>query len=65
MWFFSAEKKIIAYKAEQINKMTTTYFHSKFVILWIFSALQAVLSFSAWEKPRDSTPNNGQKLEDI
>ena len=35
------------------------------VILWICPALQAVLSFSAWEKPRDSTPNNRQKLEDI
>ena len=30
-----AEKKIPAFKAEQINKMTT--------ILWIFSALQAVI----------------------
>ena len=26
------------------------------VILWVYSALQAVLSFSAWEKSRDSTP---------
>ena len=26
------------------------------VILWICSALQAVISFSAWEKSRDSTP---------
>ena len=34
------------------------------VILWICSALQAVLSFSAWEKSRDSTPNS-QKLEDM
>ena len=34
------------------------------VILWICSALKAVLSFSAWEKLRDSTPNS-QKLENM
>ena len=28
------------------------------VILWICSALQAVLSLSAWEKSRDSTRNS-------
>ena len=34
------------------------------VILWIWSTLHAVLSFSEWEKSRDSTPNS-QKLEDM
>ena len=34
------------------------------VILWILSALQAVLSYSAWENSRESTPNS-QKLEDM
>ena len=34
------------------------------VILWICSSLQGVLSFSAWEKSRDSTPNS-PKLEDM
>ena len=34
------------------------------VILWICSALQAVLIFSAWEKSRDSIPNS-QKLEEM
>ena len=34
------------------------------VILWIFSALQVVLSFSAWEKSLESTPNR-QKWKHI
>ena len=28
------------------------------VILWIYSALQAVISFSAWDKSRDSGAKN-------
>ena len=49
-----------------------TIWHSKWllfwvkivVILWIWSALQAVISFSAWDKTCDSTANS-QKLEDM
>ena len=53
------EKKRIAFKKVQIHKITTIFtqndnleqFWAKvFVILWICSALQVVLSFSAWEK---------------
>ena len=70
--FSQAEKERTACKAQQIHKMTTIFtqninlgpFWVKIVILWICSALQAVLSFSAWEKSRDSTPNS-QKLEDM
>ena len=60
-----------AWKAEQIHKMTTIFtqkdnlgpFWVKIVVsLWICSGLQAVLSFSAWEKSQDSTPNS-PKLE--
>ena len=56
----------------QIHKMTNDFtlndnlglFWVKIVvILWICSALQAVLSFSAWEKSRDSTRNR-PNLED-
>ena len=71
--FSQDEKERTACKAEQIHKMTTIFnqkdnlgpFWVKIVvILWICSALQAVLSFSAWEKSRDST-RNSQKLEDM
>ena len=71
--FFQAEKERTACKAEQIHKMTTIStqndnlgpFWVKIVVsLWICSALQAVLSISAREKSRDSTPNS-QKLEDM
>ena len=68
--FCQAEKERTACKAEQIQKMIIVSTHNGprlsfwVVILWICSALQAVLSFSAWEKSRDSTPN-GQKLEDM
>ena len=71
--FAHAEKERTACKAEQIHKMTTIFTQNDnlgpfwvkiIVILWICSALQAVLSFSAWEKSRDSTPNS-QKLEDM
>ena len=71
--FSQAEKERTACKVEQIHKMTTNVTHKDnlgpfwvkiVVILWIFSALQAVLSFSAWEKSRDST-RNSQKLEDM
>ena len=64
--FSQAEKERIACKAEQIHKMTTIFTQKDNlgpfwvnigVILWIFSALQAVLSLSAWEKSRDSTRN--------
>ena len=70
--FSHAEKERIACKAEQIHKMTIftlndnlgPYLLKIVVILWVYSALQAVLSFSAWEKSRDST-SNSQKLEDM
>ena len=54
-YFFHAEKERIACKAEQIQKMTTIFTQNDnlepfwlkiVVILWICSALQAVLSFS-------------------
>ena len=71
--FFQAEKERTACKAKQIHKMTIIcsqndnlglFWVKTVVILWICSTLQAVLSFSAWEKLRDSTPNS-QKLEDM
>ena len=34
------------------------------VIFWICSALQSIISFSSWDKLRDSTANI-QKLEDM
>jgi hypothetical protein len=54
--FSLAEKKRTGCKAEQIHKMTTIlsqkdnlglFWVKIVVILWIYSALQAVLSFSA------------------
>ena len=71
--FSHAEKERSACKAEKIHKMTTIFnqdgsrlsFYVKMaVILWIWTALQAVRSFSAWEKSRDSTPNS-QELGDM
>ena len=68
--FSLAEKeRTAACKAEQIYKITTIYtqkdnigpFWVKIVFLWIFSALQPVLSFSIWEKSRDSTRNSSSK----
>ena len=41
------------------NSQNDIYFHSNWsldVILWVCSALKAVISFSAWVKSRDSTP---------
>ena len=60
------KKERTAFKADQIRKMTTIFTQNgpslslwvkMVVILWICSALQAVLSFSAWERSRDSTRN--------
>ena len=71
--FSQAEKEGTACKAGQIHKMTTIFTQNDnlgpfwvkiVVILWICSDLQAVLSFSAWEKSRDSARNR-QKLEDM
>ena len=68
-----AERDITASKAEQIYKTTTIFtqngskmlFWMKMVvILWICSVLQAIISFSAWEKSRDSGANS-PKLEDM
>ena len=67
------EKERTAFKAEQIHKMTTiitqngprlSFWVKMVVILWICSALQAALSFSAWEKPHDSS-GNSQKLGEV
>ena len=59
-------------QAEQMYKIATIFTENdnlapfwvkmKIVILWICSALQVVLFFSAWEESRDSTPNS-QQLE--
>ena len=71
--FSHTEKERTACKSDRIHKMTTIFTQNGLrlsfwvkivVILWICSALQAVLSFLAWEKSRDSTPNS-QKLEDM
>ena len=60
-YFSQAEKERTSCKAEQIHKMTIFFtqngprllFWGKIVvILWIFSALQAVLSFSATQLPK-------------
>ena len=68
-----AEKETNNGKAEQIHKMTTIFTQNDnlgpfwviiVVILWICSALQTVLSFSAWQKLNDSARNN-QKLGDM
>ena len=62
--FSQAEKERTACKAVKIHKMTTIftqngprlYFWLKIiVILWICTTFLAVLSFSAWEKSRNST----------
>ena len=62
-----AEKERTACKAGQIHKMATIFTKNDnlgpfgvkiIVILWICSALEAVLSFSALEKLRDPTPNS-------
>jgi hypothetical protein len=59
-----AEKEIAVCKAEQIHKMTTIFTQNDnfiysgpfwVVILWICSALQTVISFSAWDKSCDPT----------
>ena len=70
--FCPAEKKRTTVLQNWANsQIMATFFTQKVaifsenvVILWICSALQAVLSFLAWEKSRDSTPNS-QKLEDM
>ena len=63
--FFQAEQERTACKAEQIHNMTTIFTQNDnlgpfwveiVVIFLICSALQAVLSFSAWQKSHDSTP---------
>ena len=52
--------KLSKFKRWQLSllKMVLAFWVKKVVILWICPALQAVLSFSAWEKSRDSTPNS-------
>ena len=59
--FSQAEKERTACKPEQIHKMTTIFTQNDNLNC---SGLQAVISFSAWEKSRDSTPNS-QILEDM
>ena len=69
--FSQAEKERTAGKVDQIYKRTTVSTQNDprlsiwvkiVVILWIYTALQTVLSFSAREKSRDPTPNS-QKLD--
>ena len=71
--FSRAERQRTACKAEQIHKTTTistqngrrlSFWVKIVVILWICSALQAVLCFSAWEKSRESF-HNSNKLPQI
>ena len=71
--FSQAEKDSTANKDEQTHKMTTSFTQSGprlsfwvkiIAILGICSALQAVLSFSAWEKSGHST-RNSQNPEDM
>ena len=71
--FSQAEKEITACKVEEIHKMTPIFTQNDnigpfwvkiIIILWIYSALQAVISFWAWENSRESTPNS-QNLEDM
>ena len=58
--FSQAEKERTACKAEQIHKMTIIFTkNDNLGLFWM-----KVLSFSAWEKSRDSTPNS-PKLEDM
>ena len=66
-----AEKEITAWKAEKKSQNDNNNFTQNdnlgpfwvkiIVILWICSALQAIISFSAWDKSRDPTVNS-QKL---
>jgi hypothetical protein len=67
--FSQAEKKIKVAKANQIHKLTTTFiqkgqklsFWVKIVaILWICSAVTTAISFSAWDKSRDSSANSSK-----
>ena len=61
--FFSRKNYLQCWANLQNGKLGP--FRVKIVIfLWICSALQAVLSFSAWEKSRDST-HNSPKLKDM
>ena len=68
-----AENERTACKPEQIHKMTIiftqngprlSFWVKMVVILWICSALKAVLSFSAWLKSGDST-HISPKLKDM
>ena len=58
------EKEINAWKDERIHKMTTIFtqngsFGIKIVvIMWICSAYQTIISFSAWDKSSDPTAKN-------
>ena len=68
-----AEKEIIVYWGEEVHKLKCIFtqngprlsFWVQIVVsLWINSALQAVISFSTWDKSHDSGANT-QKLEDM
>ena len=69
--FLKLRKKELLAKLKKFTKWQTictqngprlSFWVKIVVVLWICSALQAVVSFSAWEKSRDSTPNS-KKLE--
>ena len=62
-----AEEEITACKAKQILKMTTIYnqngprlsfWVNTVIILWICTASQTVISFSAWDKLQQPTAQN-------
>ena len=70
-WLTQSERELNSCKADKIHNLTTIFTQNDnlgpfwvkiVVILWICTALQAMLSFSASEKLRDSTPNS-QKLK--
>ena len=59
-----AEKEIMLCKAELIHKMTTSFTQILVCCLdWICSALQAAISYLAWDKACDTIANS-ETLED-
>ena len=64
--FLKLRKKQLLAKLSKFtqNGPRLSFWVKMVLILWICTALQGVLSFSAWEKSRDST-GNSQKLEDM
>ena len=62
---FQTEKKIIVVPSCETHKMTTFFTQYNFeYILWISSACNNRMFFSAWDKSRDPTVNWGT-LDDM